>query len=224
MPTSPTAVARAATRTSPAARMRAVALAAAALAVALGITLAGGAPAFAHDELIGSSPEPGEVFDAAPAEVSLTFSGAVIEAGTAVVVVDHHGEEIEVGAPVIAGSDVTAALPADLAGDYQVRWRVVSSDGHPIEGAIDFGVGADATGTWTEEAPHDDAPVDSAATSESEQAEDTAATGPDGWTIAGFVIGALGILALAAALIVAARRRSAGPGAGPGGSDGSADQ
>ena len=62
MPTSPTAVARAATRPSPAQRLRVAVLAAAALAVALGITLASAAvPAFAHDELIASSPEPGEV-------------------------------------------------------------------------------------------------------------------------------------------------------------------
>ena len=216
MPTSPTAVARAATRTSPAPRLRVAVLAAVALTVALGITLASGAPAFAHDELIASSPEPGDVLEAAPAEVALTFSGDIIEAGTAVVVVDHHGEEVEVGAPAVAGTEVTAALPADLSGDYQVRWRAVSADGHPIEGTIDFGVGADATGTWTEEAPHDDAPADSEATGETEQAEDTASTGADGWTIAGFVVGALGILALGAALIVAARRKSAGPGAGPG--------
>ena len=217
MPMSPTAVARAATRTSPAQRLRVAVLVAAALAVALGITLASAAaPAVAHDELIASSPEPGEVLDAAPAEVALTFSGDIMEAGTAVVVVDHHGEEVEVGAPAVAGTEVTAALPADLAGDYQVRWRAVSADGHPIEGTIDFGVGPDATGTWTEEAAHDDAPADSEAAGETEQAEDAAATGADGWVIAGFVVGALGILALAAALIVAARRRSAGPGAGSG--------
>lgn len=221
MPTSPTAVARAATRTSTAGHLRAVVLAAGALTVALGITLAAAAsPAFAHDELIASSPEPGEVLEAAPAEVALTFSGDIIEAGTAVIVVDHHGEEVEVGAPAVAGTEVTAALPADLSGDYQVRWRAVSADGHPIEGTIDFGVGADATGTWTEEAPHDDAPADSEAAGEAESAEDTAAAGPDGWTIAGFVVGALGILALAAALIVAARRKAAGgPGAGSGGPD-----
>jgi copper resistance protein C len=213
MPTPSTAVARAATRTSPARRLRIAVLAAVALTVALGITLAAGAPAFAHDELIASSPESGEVLEAAPAEVALTFSGDIIEAGTAVVVVDHHGEEVEVGAPDVAGTEVTAALPADLTGDYQVRWRAVSADGHPIEGTIDFGVGADATGTWTEEAAHEDAPADSDAAGEAEQAEDTAATGADG-TIAGFVVGALGILALAAALIVAARRKSAGPGAG----------
>ena len=221
MPTSPTAVTRAATRTSPAQRLRVAVLAAVALTVALGITLASGAPASAHDELLGSSPEPGEVLESAPAEVALTFSGDIIEAGTAVVVVDHHGEEVEVAAPVVAGTEVTAALPADLSGEYQVRWRAVSADGHPIEGTIDFGVGADATGTWTEEAPHDDAPADSETAGEAEQAEDTASTGADGWIIAGFVVGALGILALAAALIVAARRKSAGPpGAGPGAGSG----
>ncbi|MEF3404736.1 copper resistance CopC family protein [Agromyces sp. CCNWLW203] len=207
-------------------RLRALVLAAAALTVAAGITLAGASPAFAHDELLASSPEPGEVFDQAPAEVALDFSNDIIEVGTAIVVVDHHGGDVEVGEPEVVGPRVTASLPADLEGDYQVRWRAVSSDGHPIEGTIDFGVGADATGVWTEEPAHDDAATGEEpaegdhADGDHAEGDDGAQSGPDGWAVAGFVVGGLGILALLSALIVNAKRKSAGPGAGSGDGDG----
>jgi methionine-rich copper-binding protein CopC len=210
-------------------RLRTMVLAAAALTVAAGITLAGASPAFAHDELLASSPEPGQVFDTAPAEVALDFSNDIIEVGTAIVVVDHHGGDVETGDPVVVGAHVTASLPADLEGDYQVRWRAVSSDGHPIEGTIDFGVGADATGAWTEEPAHDDA-----ATAEEPaegdhadgghaEGDDAAQSGPDGWAVAGFVVGGLGILALIAAIIVNAKRKGAGPGADDGSGTGAGD-
>ncbi|WP_168197085.1 copper resistance protein CopC [Agromyces laixinhei] len=213
-------------------RLRAMVLAAAALTVAAGLTLAGASTAFAHDELVASSPEPGEVFDTAPTEVALDFSNDIIEVGTAIEVVDHHGVDIDMGDPVVAGPRVTAALPADLAGEYQVRWRAVSSDGHPIEGTIDFGVGADATGVWTEEPPHDDAATgdDDAAGDHAEgdhdeadhdEADAAAQGGPDGWAVAGFIVGGLGIIALIAAVILNAKRKSAGPGAGSGDGDGS---
>jgi len=190
-------------------RLRAAVLAAAALSVAAGITLASAAPAFAHDELLGSSPEPGQVFETAPAEIALDFSSDIIEVGTAVELIDHHGEDVAIGEPVIAGSKVTATLPADLDGDYQVRWRAVSSDGHPIEGTIDFGVGADATGVLEEQAPHDEA-TDGAAVDEHEGEQSAEATGADPWVIAGAVLGGLALIAVVAAVIVRSRRKAPG--------------
>jgi len=205
-------------------RLRVTVVATTALAFAGALALSGGTAAFAHDELIASSPENGQVLEAAPAAVELDFSNDIIEVGTAIEVVDHHGEDVEVGEPVIDGPKVTATLPSDLEGEYQVRWRAVSSDGHPIEGTIDFGVGADATGTWTEEPPHDAAASDDADADHGDHgdegdhadADDSAASGPDGWAVAGFVVGGLGIIALVVAIILNTRRRSAGPGAGDG--------
>ncbi|MDR5698667.1 copper resistance CopC family protein [Agromyces aerolatus] len=179
--------------------------AAAALFGAMALAVAGAAaPAIAHDELLGSSPEPGAVLETAPEAVELTFSNDVIEVGTVIEVVDHHGEAIDVGATEVLGPEVSATLPSDLSGEYQVRWRVVSSDGHPIEGTIDFGVGAGATGVWESEPPHDDAAAD--------DDSDTAATtggesGPDGWAIAAFVVGGIVILGLVIVLIVRTTRR-----------------
>lgn len=191
---------------------RLLALGAVALAATAWLGLANAQSASAHDELVASSPEPGQVLETSPAEVKLTFSDDIIPVGTAIEVVDHHGEAIDSGEAAVAGPDVTATLPADLSGEYQVRWRAVSSDGHVIDGTIDFGVGAGATGTWTEEAPHDDAAAgddgheDTAATE-----HDEASAGPDGWAIAGIAGGILGVAALAAAIVVVARARRRGP-------------
>ncbi|MGX5697021.1 copper resistance CopC family protein [Agromyces soli] len=213
MPTSTTAIA---TSRRPA---RIAALAAIALAAGAFLGLAAAQPASAHDELVSSTPEPGQVFETAPAEVKLSFSDEVIPVGTAIVVVDHHGEEVEVGETTVSGTDVTAALPAALEGEYQVRWRAVSSDGHVIDGTIDFGVGEGATGAWTEEPPHeasgDHADGDDHAEGHDEAATTDAATGPDGWTIAGIVLGIVGIAALGAAIAVlvrASRQRRDGSG------------
>jgi methionine-rich copper-binding protein CopC len=184
-------------------------LAGAALTAAALFALADAAPAFAHDELIGSSPEQGEVLDASPEAIGLSFSNDIIEVGTSVVVVDHHGEEIEVDDPVIAGSEVTVELPADLSGDYQVRWRAVSSDGHPIEGTIDFGVGAEATGVWEEQPPHTDEAdeADGENGDGGEQADDAAASDAGVWLVVAIVAGSLLVAALVAGIIVSEVRR-----------------
>lgn len=193
---------------------RTIALAAVALAAAALLGLANADAAFAHDELISSSPEPGQVLETAPAEVKLTFSDDIIPVGTAVEVVDHHGETIDSGEAVVAGPDVTATLPGGLEGEYQVRWRAVSSDGHVIDGTIDFGVGAGATGVWTEEAPHGDSGTDSGSSGEQADGHDDSAEasdGPGGWAIAGIVLGVVGVAALGAAVAVfatAARKRT----------------
>lgn len=191
---------------------------AAAAAVVGGVllALASAMPASAHDELLGSSPEPGEVFETAPEAVELTFSNDVIEVGTVIEVVDHHGEVVETGATEVLGPDVTATLPSDLEGEYQVRWRVVSSDGHPIEGTIDFGVGAGATGVWESQPPHDDAAAGADTGSDAAATDDGA---PNGWAIAAFVVGGLVVLGLVIVLVVRTTRRRPPGASAPGSPD-----
>ena len=119
------------------------ALAAAAL-VALAIVLVGVSPASAHAELVSTDPEEGAVLDAAPASVVLTFNEPVRLTSQEVAVYDAEGDPVEASASA-TGVDVTVALAgaADLAdGTYVVSWNVLSSDGHPISGALTFSVGA----------------------------------------------------------------------------------
>jgi len=102
-------------------------------------------PATAHDELVTSSPEADEQFDTAPDAVTLTFSDEPLSldgAGVAVVVTDGAGRDWLAGSPEVSERTVTAPLLDDMPdAGYEVRWRVVSSDGHPISGVLPFTVG-----------------------------------------------------------------------------------
>ncbi|MEZ5110279.1 MAG: copper resistance protein CopC [Microbacteriaceae bacterium] len=98
--------------------------------------------ASAHDSLISSSPEEGQRLEAAPAEVSLRFTADVLPIGAAVIVSDAADRDWVSGEVVLVGDTVTAPLEAGMPdAGYELRWRVVSSDGHPISGLIPFTVG-----------------------------------------------------------------------------------
>ena len=102
-----------------------------------------GSPAAAHAQLIGSTPAADEVLDTAPSEVELEFNEELIETGSTLLVIDSEGENRAAGDVVLDGRFVRAEVASDLPdGSYEIRWRVVSADGHPINGRIPFSVGA----------------------------------------------------------------------------------
>ncbi|WP_449386335.1 copper resistance CopC family protein [Cellulomonas soli] len=104
-------------------------------------SLATASTASAHDQLLSSSPADGEVVTTAPAALTLEFSADVLDLSTAVVLTLPDGSVREDLAVTVAGPIVTAALPGDLvSGAYAVAWRVVSADGHPIEGTFAYTV------------------------------------------------------------------------------------
>lgn len=115
----------------------------ASLALAATAVLAvGAAPASAHDQLLESTPVEDAALDTAPTAVSLRFSDSVLTIGAIVLLVDQDERDWIGGEPTLDGSTVTARVDGELpAGAYEVRWRVVSADGHPISGLIPFTVG-----------------------------------------------------------------------------------
>ncbi|WP_433216119.1 copper resistance CopC family protein [Microtetraspora malaysiensis] len=95
-------------------------------------------PALAHTSLRSSDPKENSRVDALT-KVNLTFSESVRY--PVVLVRGPDGRQYESGTPAVHGSEVTQAVSGSLpAGKYSVAWRVVSSDGHPIEGEIPFTV------------------------------------------------------------------------------------
>lgn len=191
------------------AHRRAPARLAAGSALAALLLLPTATAASAHDDLVGSDPAPGAALEAAPAAVRLDFSADVLAFGAAVVVADDAGGTWQAGNPVLDGSSVSVPLDPGLPdGAYEVRWRVVSSDGHPITGLVPFTVGDAATTT-----PPDDAAEP--APDEGETAPATSVPTRPGsalpWrTLAvagGGAVAALGLYALA---LVLRGRRSAG--------------
>lgn len=115
---------------------------AAGLTVAAVVVLTSVVPASAHDQLLSSSPTEGEKLPSAPVEISLSFSADVLQMGAEVVVADGDGTDWVATDPQIRAGAVTVLLKGGMPdAGYEVRWRVVSSDGHPISGVIPFTVG-----------------------------------------------------------------------------------
>ena len=120
---------------------------AAGLAVAAVVTFAIAAPAAAHDQLVSSSPSADEQLESPPESITMTFSGDLLVldeslTGAVVLVVDASGRDWVSGDVTVAGRTVTAPLaPGMPIAGYQVRWQVVSEDGHPIAGVVPFTVG-----------------------------------------------------------------------------------
>lgn len=161
----------------------------------------------AHDALVSSSPGADATVETLPAELTLAFSAKLIdgEGATDVVVTDAAGTSVTDGAASVDGAVVTQPLMAQAqAGEYHVVWKVVSSDGHATDGEFSFTV---AESTVTTQATESAAPATDEATAapgatgdpgDSESAED-----PTGmWLLA-----VLGILIVAAAVIMLFSRR-----------------
>ena len=95
--------------------------------------------ASAHDSLIGTNPTDGQTINDRPDIIDLMFSNMPLAIGTQVLVEDAGGKEWAVGGVKIVDHVVSQAVSPDApGGEYTVIWRVVSSDGHPIEGKFGF--------------------------------------------------------------------------------------
>ncbi|WP_433356539.1 copper resistance CopC family protein [Microtetraspora malaysiensis] len=102
----------------------------------------------AHDSLKSSTPaENAKVTELTTIE--LDYSAQV--RFPVVVMRDGAGKPVTIGTAHAEGAKVRADVTAPLApGGYVIAWRVVSSDGHPIEGEIPFTViGSGAAGAAT---------------------------------------------------------------------------
>ncbi len=111
------------------------------------------APAHAHASELDSSPAADAVVAEAPTEVVITFDSPLLTAGAAIVVRGAADTDITTGPPVVDGP--TLSVPVDSAapdGGYSVAYRVVSEDGHTVEGEFAYSVGAVAAGSDGESA------------------------------------------------------------------------
>ncbi|MGP9539474.1 copper resistance CopC family protein [Brachybacterium sp. AOP43-C2-M15] len=164
------------------------------------------APAMAHDTLLESDPADGESLETSPEEIALTFSADILEVSPLVRISDESGTEVAEITPTIDGPVATAALPEQLpAGEYSVQWRVVSSDGHPIEGtfAITVEQGPDAA-TGSSDAGGAEEPAASDAGGAEEPAEDSAAEDPEPATAVEDGFGMTALIAVIAVVVVGA--------------------
>lgn len=108
--------------------------------------LASSAPAQAHDSLESSNPADGSTVSAMPAKIELTFDHTPIAINSIVRVEDATGTDQADGPVQIVDNQVSQPVkPGAPEGKYTLVWRVVSSDGHPIEGTFTFTAGGPNT-------------------------------------------------------------------------------
>ncbi|GAA1362923.1 copper resistance protein CopC [Catellatospora chokoriensis] len=121
------------------------------LAVALAVVLLGAGfvlwpvPAWAHAELVATTPAGGAVLAASPDQVLLQFSEPVTVGLGEIRLLDGSGTAVATESPGRQLDDPTTivvGVPGPLAsGVYTVAWQALSADTHPIEGAFAFTVG-----------------------------------------------------------------------------------
>lgn len=112
---------------------------------ALGLSVATAAPASAHATVVGTDPGDASRLEAAPQQVTITFSESVNFSSGYLKVVDKEGNEVSQGAADHPNGDstkVSVPLKSGLGdGSYVASYRIVSADSHPIGGAFSFVVG-----------------------------------------------------------------------------------
>jgi copper transport protein len=98
------------------------------------------AAAFAHARLLASTPADGAVLAAPPHALVLRFDDPV-SVGPSIAAVDAGGRSVTGSAARTKGRALTIPLRISGNGSYDVRWSVISDDGHTITGVVAFTVG-----------------------------------------------------------------------------------
>lgn len=113
-------------------------------ALALAGALAAAAPAFTHAALRHASPAAGAIIDASPAVLSIEFSEDIDLTAVELSLSDATGADVpldKVSNEAKAGTKVVRTFAHALTpGAYEVKWRVVSTDGHHTRGTYTFEV------------------------------------------------------------------------------------
>lgn len=182
--------------------------------LALTVLLLTAGTASAHDVITGSDPADGSTVPTAPTQVSVTFDETPQPEGAALTVVGPDGARHEQGAATVRDKVVSVPVGAlPQAGQYEIGYRIVSSDGHPVSGSVTFDLttpsapaAAATTGAPAQAAPADhsghsdgSAPPSPAASA----GPDTGSGGVPAWV---FVVIAIVVVGGAAALVL--RRRA----------------
>jgi len=107
------------------------------------------APAFAHAELVSTTPANGQRLAVGPSDIRLRFSERVNLVRDGLRLLDSGRTTLTTGPARLGPGADEVVLPVSEVlpdGVYTVTWRVVSGDSHPIHGAFVFSVG-DAVAT-----------------------------------------------------------------------------
>jgi len=172
--------------------------------------LLGAAPAFAHTRLEGSNPADKSNVDSAPDSVSLSFNEDISAEFASMSVVGPDGTNYATGQVSAAGGQVsTAVSPLGPAGAYTIGYRVVSDDGHPVQGKVSFTLTAPGPGAAAATPAPAAAEATAAPAPATTAVDPQASTRPDeGAPIWPWLVGAVILVAAGAVVALRLGRRS----------------
>jgi copper resistance protein C len=107
------------------------------------LIFAGMQSADAHAQVTSSVPAKNQTIKVLPNLVWLEFDGDLLSFGgnqiNTISVTDSKKLRVDIGGPIVGGARISTKLKAGLqAGKYLVSYRIVSEDGHPVEGSYTF--------------------------------------------------------------------------------------
>lgn len=115
--------------------------------VALALGTVSAPPASAHAGLVSSTPADGAVLRTPPRQVTLVFTESVQLDFSRVAVSGPSGAAVASGDPTAAGARVVQPVSITSAGGHTVTYRIVSRDGHVVQGRLRFTVTASPAGS-----------------------------------------------------------------------------
>lgn len=108
---------------------------------AMSLTFMTTTPSQAHAQLLVASPGISQTLTSMPDRVTLTFDDSLIDltGGNQILVSDSKGVQFQAGQATLTGAQLAVALKPNLAdGKYQVTYKVISNDGHPVSSTYFF--------------------------------------------------------------------------------------
>jgi len=99
--------------------------------------------AWAHAQLTSSYPLANRVIRTIPTFVWVEFDGNLMTLGdknpNVITILDSKKKRVDIGSSLLGGARLSTKLKSGLKpGRYQVLYRVVSEDGHPVTGSYFF--------------------------------------------------------------------------------------
>lgn len=101
--------------------------------------LAGAVPAFAHSKLVASQPAAAATLNEAPKVIELTFNEPIRLTTLSIESPDGKSHKLE-PLPTDARPKYELPAPALGAGRYELRWRGIGTDGHVVNGTVNFSI------------------------------------------------------------------------------------
>lgn len=183
----------------------------------IGAMLLAPSQVLAHNEFVESTPADGDIVATVPPEWEITFTKDVPLETASGEVVNSDGVRTTLPTPThgSATNVIRFALPPELSGTVTARWKLVSEDGHVVQGRVNFTISSSTAATDAIVAPPSSTSTDITTAQTNSSSITSPAPSPVRWAVRSMGFGAVmfvgGLLFVERLLSIATLTGSRGP-------------